>query len=545
MIKYEVYEGVFDMDFADTSATMIDATEKGRLRNIINNINMYSTNIKTVTELYTKVLEDDSVSYFLPKITQQDAFARHFPELFEYNEYGENLFNCQGEKDDRNSIFYHIVASVENASVQEIPISDWQLKVLKWAVFLHDVGKPYAKHVDSDGNVSFEGYEEKSVEVAARILSRLDFSMNEKNLILTLVKYHNNYLSAEEATTENLTFLARELNDDKELFFLLINVKDPDAKAKCTEAYNAFKLAKEKYSEFTDKYFDQKARKKIEIKAATVEGKRDKENEEPEENVQDEKITLKEIKEIIDEIITKKNVKVRYQPIIDLKMQNVYAYEVLTQISTSRKIKIDKLLEAAKDFNDYDKLQQVLFTNAVERFESVVNRESNMVMVNIDYDSYVHYVNKPRIYDMMSRNKVVIEFKNYENKDLTELQENIQTIHMQGGKVALDDFRLDKLTIEDMSYLDIDYIIPDMTYIKNISKDFEKQKYINSLITYTISKDINLIAVGVEDKRILDTLKLVGARLVQGYYFSKPLPEINMINDDIYNLLNSEEDQSI
>ena len=55
MIKYEVYEGVFDMDFADTSAVMIDATEKGRLRNIINNINMYSTNIKTVTELYKSI----------------------------------------------------------------------------------------------------------------------------------------------------------------------------------------------------------------------------------------------------------------------------------------------------------------------------------------------------------------------------------------------------------------------------------------------------------------------------------------------------------
>ena len=212
---------------------------------------------------------------------------------------------------------------------------------------------------------------------------------------------------------------------------------------------------------------------------------------------------------------------------------------------TDKKVKIDKLLEVAKDFDEYDKLQQVLFTNAIEKFESVVNRESNMVMVNIDYKSYVNYVNKPRIYDMMSRNKVVVEFRNYENKDLTELQENIQTIHMQGGKVALDDFRLDKLTIEDLFYLDIDYIIPDMTYIKNISRDFEKQKYIDSLITYTISKDINLIAVGVEDKKILDTLKLIGTRLVQGYYFSKPLPEINMINEDIYNLLNSEEDQLI
>ena len=545
MIKYEVYEGVFDMDFADTSASMVDATEKGRLRNVINNINMYSTNIKTVTELYTKVLEDNSVSYFLPRITQQDVFARHFPELFEYNEFGENLFNCQQNNGvDKYSVFYHIVASVENANVQEIPISDWQKKVLKWTMFLHDIGKPYVKQVDSEGNESFEGYEEKSVQLAARILSRLDFSMNEKNLILKLIKYHNTYVTIDEATTENLTFLARELNDDKELFFLLINVKDADMKARSTEAYNDFKVVKEKYYEFSDKYFDQGARKKIEIKSATTEGKTSEEVAE-EENAKDEKVTSKEIKEIIDEIITKKNVKVRYQPIIDLKTQNVYAYEVLTQVNTTKKIKIDKLLEVAKDFNDYDKLQQVLFTNAIEKFENVVNRESSMVMANIDYDSYVHYVNKPRIYDMMSRNKVVIEFRNYENKDLTEIQENIQNIHMKGGKVALDDFRLDKLTIEDMSYLDIDYIIPDMTYIKNISKDFEKQKYINGLITYTISKDINLIAVGVEDKKILDTLKLVGARLVQGYYFGKPLPEINMINDDIYNLLNSEEDQSI
>ena len=166
-------------------------------------------------------------------------------------------------------------------------------------------------------------------------------------------------------------------------------------------------------------------------------------------------------------------------------------------------------------------------------------------MVNIDYDSYVNYVNKPRIYDMMSRNKVVIEFKNYENKDLTSIQETIQTIHLNGGKVAFDNFTLKNLSIEDIYYLDIDYIIPDISYIKDIYKDFEKQKFINSLITYTISKDINLIAVGVENKKILDTLKLVGVKLVQGFYFGKPSPEINMMNDDLYKLLNTEGDQLV
>jgi EAL domain-containing protein (putative c-di-GMP-specific phosphodiesterase class I) len=542
MIKYEVYEGVFDMDFADTSATLVDAKEKGRLRNIINNLNMYADNVRTITDIYTNVFLDENISYFLPKITQQDVFMRHFPELFVYNQYGENLFNCQqNTKYHRYSVFHHIVSSIENANVTEISIADWQKKIIKWTMFLHDIGKPYVKTIAEDGTESFAGHDEKSVDLAERILSRFNFNNEEKKIILTLIKYHDKYLNVEDVTQENLTFLANELNNDRELFYLLINVKDADAKAKSTEAYNNFKIIKDKFYEFANSYFEQSSRKKIEIKESTIQGK------EAEEDVpeQYEKLTSKDIKEIIDEIITKKNIRVKYQPIVDLKTQSVFGYEALSQISSTKKIKIDKLLEVARDYNDYDKLQQVLFTNAVEQFENVVNRDSNVIMVNIDYDSYVNYVNKPRIYDMMARNKVVIEFKNYDNKDLTDIQETIQSIHLKGGKVAFDNFKLDKLTIEDICYLDIDYIIPDISFIKEIYKDFEKQKFINSLITYTISKDINLIAVGVENKKILDTLKLVGVRLVQGYYFGKPLPEINMMNEDIFNLLNKEEDQSI
>lgn len=543
MIKYEVYEGIMDMDFADTSATMVDANERGRLRNIINNLNMYADNKKTITDLYTKVLMDDNVSYFLPKITQQDVFMRHFPELFVYNQYGENLFNCQqNSKYHRYSVFYHIVSSIENANVTEISIADWQKKVIKWAMFLHDIGKPYVKTVAEDGTESFSGHSEKSVDMAQAILSRFDFTENEKNIICTLIKYHDMYLNIEEVTQENLTFLARGLNDDRELFYLLINLKDADAKAKSIEVYNDFKNIKQKYYEFANTYFDQSNRKKIQVNETKA---KEKEEEEDDSKDQDVKLTSKEIKDLIDEIITKKTVRVRYQPIVDLKQQCVHGYEALSQISTNKKIKIEKLLEVAKDYNDYDKLQQILFTNAVEQFENVVNRESNVIMVNIDYDSYVNYVNKPRIYDMMARNKVVVEFKNYENKDLTDIQETITGIHLKGGKVAFDNFTLDKMSIEDICYLDIDYLIPDMSYIKDIHKNFEKQKYINSLITYTISKDINLIAVGVEDQKILDTLQLVGVKLVQGYFFGKPSPDINMINDSIMQLLNSEDNQSI
>ena len=542
MIKYEVYEGVFDMDFPDTSATLIDAREKGRLRNIINNLNMYADNMKIITEIYTNVLLDENVSYFLPKITQQDVFMRHFPELYVYNEYGENLFNCeQNSKYHRYSVFYHIVASIENANVSEISIADWQKKIIKWTMFLHDIGKPYVKKVAEDGTETFAGHDEKSIDLAEAILSRFDFTENEKNIIYTLIKYHDKYLRLEDVTQENLTFLANELNNDRDLFYLLINVKDADAKAKNTEVYNDFKIIKEKFYEFANTYFTAENRQNIEVKKVKAKNQ----PEEVEGPIVEEKLTAKDIKEIIDEVITKKTVRVKYQPIVDLKTHEVYAYEALSQINASKKIRIDKLLEIAKGYDDYDKLQQILFTNAIEQFENVINRESRKIMANIDYTSYVKYINKPRIYDMMARTKVVIEFKNYENKDLTELQDTIQTIHLKGGEVAFDNFNLDKFSIEDLCYLDIDYIIPDMSFIKNINKDFEKQKYINNLVTYTISKDINLIAVGVENKNVLDTLKLVGVRLAQGYYFGKPSYDINMIKDDLDKLLNSEEDQLI
>ena len=74
MIKYEVYEGVFDMDFADTSATLVDATEKGRLRNIINNLDMYADNIKNflyitnMVKIYliaSKIVNTIDIVYFI------------------------------------------------------------------------------------------------------------------------------------------------------------------------------------------------------------------------------------------------------------------------------------------------------------------------------------------------------------------------------------------------------------------------------------------------------------------------------------------------
>jgi EAL domain-containing protein (putative c-di-GMP-specific phosphodiesterase class I) len=99
---------------------------------------------------------------------------------------------------------------------------------------------------------------------------------------------------------------------------------------------------------------------------------------------------------------------------------------------------------------------------------------------------------------MMKKSKIVVCFNNYYRKDLTEFQKTIDIIHENNGLVALDNFGIGSLETEDLSILNIDYIIPDISITKEILNNEKKQKYISDLVLYTMSRNINLVIVGVE-----------------------------------------------
>ena len=518
MGEYEGYEGVFDMDVADISASLMDAKELSRIRSIISSLKLYDENPHMLTEVYTNILCDDNVAFILTKVSQDPIFKKHFPEFY--------------------GVFKHILTTIESVGNPQIPIGDWQKKVLKWTMLLHDIGKPYVKAISEEGNESFIGHDEKSVELAKNILDRFEFTEKEKSVILKLIKYHDKFLNEGEITYDNMKFLAQELDESKELFYLLIDVKDSDAKAKSLEVYNKYKITKNKYIEFINSYFNSTAN-------VTTESQKKDTEENKEQNSQFEEMTQLELDNLINDVIDKKKIKSVYQPVIDLQNSNVYGYEVFTRIQSSKKVDIMEILNYAIEAGKNERIQQVLFINGVEDFEKIVNKESNILFVNTDLVSYEKYINKPRLYDMMAKNKIVVEFHNYEKQDLNKLENIIQSIHEHNGLVALDQFGTGTLTIDDINYLNIDYIIPDMSLIRGIIDDTEKQKYINDLVTFGVVQGSNIIAVGVETKEELDMLKKFGVKLVQGYYFSKPSNTIDMINSRIYKLLNQETDESI
>lgn len=528
--KMENLEDLYDTFLypEDIDKEIMDAREIMRVNNFIDKLKLYSNNKEELTNIYTSILMDDNVAYILTKLSQDKIFYQHFPEFYVFNEYGENLFNCQqNSKYHRYGVFKHILSTIENIGNAQSNYDDTQIKVLKWTMLLHDIGKPYVKIVAEDGSESFAGHDDKSVELGKEILSRFYFNEEETELILKLIKYHDRFINEGEITDDNMKFLASELDNNKDIFYLLLDVKDADARAKSIDVYNTFKILRAKYLEFITKYFVYNEENN------SIKEKTENDNKNENDDFKFQKMTNVELEQLLDSILTRKSIKSVYQPIIDLKKQEVCAYEVFTRIESKKRINILDFFNYAVETNKYEKLQQTLLINGIENFETISSKESRMLFVNADYSSYEKYVNKPRLYDMMGRNKIVVEFQNYDRVNVEKLQETINKIHQNGGLVSLDKFGINDNFINELNFINVDYITTDISVVKNIADDLERQKKLSDLVTLCLSKNINLLVVGVEDKITLEYVNKLGVRFVQGYYFAKPDFKIMNINTSV------------
>lgn len=61
---------------------------------------------------------------------------------------------------------------------------------LRWAAFLHDVGKPFTKIIDKDGRDHFYNHDKEGALLTAKILKNLRFDNKTVDIVTRLVKYH-------------------------------------------------------------------------------------------------------------------------------------------------------------------------------------------------------------------------------------------------------------------------------------------------------------------------------------------------------------------
>ena len=94
-----------------------------------------------------------------------------------------------------------------------------------------------------------------------------------------------------------------------------------------------------------------------------------------------------------------------------------------------------------------------------------------------------------------------------------------------GMRVLLDDFGLGFSNFGSMKILPIDTIKIDKSFIDEIAYDYKARQIVKTIIEFGRIMGIQTVAEGVEDAKQVETLKKLKCDIIQGFYFSKPMPK--------------------
>lgn len=241
-------------------------------------------------------------------------------------------------------------------------------------------------------------------------------------------------------------------------------------------------------------------------------------------------ITITEVKNAVDE----NKIFCYYQPIIDLKTNLVSHYEALVRMEDKNGNIITpySFLTAIEHTFVYTKLTKAVIDYNIEILKkySDIKVSINLKPADILNRSTVDYlVDIAKNKDIVSR----LFFEIIETEDLLAYEEILKVIGQLkkvGYKICLDDFGSGYSNFVYLLRLNIDYLKLDANLIKNINTDKVSFEVVKLILQFCKNMKIKTIAEFAENEDILNVLRYIGIDYGQGYYFSKPKPIEEFIN---------------
>ncbi len=276
------------------------------------------------------------------------------------------------------------------------------------------------------------------------------------------------------------------------------------------------------------------------ISNANLARKEAKKPENPNVVVYDESMgenLLKEVKYANDmeDAFRNREFQVYMQPKVDLKQHKIIGAEALIRwikpngemifpnefIPVFEKNKSITLL----DYFVYDEVCKYL-AGRMKRGESVVNISVNVSRVHLQtIDEMVHYVKS-----LLQRYEIspkYLEFELTETMSTEKVEDTIEMLnklHELGVKVSMDDFGSGYSSLNLLTKLPLDVLKLDKEFLKDFETDSDGKIIIPSIIDMAKKLKLEVVCEGVETKEQVEFLRNADCDIVQGYYYSKPVP---------------------
>ena len=100
----------------------------------------------------------------------------------------------------------------------------------------------------------------------------------------------------------------------------------------------------------------------------------------------------------------------------------------------------------------------------------------------------------------------------------------IKSLRNKGFQIEMDDFGSGYSSLNMLSDMPIDVLKMDMKFIRNIEESETDRRLVSLILDIARYLKVSVVAEGVETEKQLEILRNGKCDLVQGYYFSRPLP---------------------
>ena len=242
-------------------------------------------------------------------------------------------------------------------------------------------------------------------------------------------------------------------------------------------------------------------------------------------------------REDLNKFIDEKQVKFAFQPIVSATDGEIFAYEALMR-SMSDKIKsVGDIMRLAKSQSKLLDIENLTFEGV---FETVSKNAEKFKDKHIFINSIASTsIPEQRFYKLLDNyrntidySKIVVEIIESEEVDLNSLSIKQKLAGEIKAQIAIDDFGSGYATESWLLQVNPNFVKIDMSLIRDIDKDTERQSIVENILKYTKERKIKVICEGVETHQEMKQLINMGADFIQGFYLAKPDFEIKDINEE-------------
>ena len=231
----------------------------------------------------------------------------------------------------------------------------------------------------------------------------------------------------------------------------------------------------------------------------------------------------KELQKLLDDQL----LAYHYQPIYSAKDGSVFAYEALMRVNMPTLRTPDAVLNLAQQEHKLKEIERLTMLKSTEFYAALLQKKqvdpTAYLFVNSIADQWIDEEDQKRMEERFSDflSRVVIEITECNDIE-TEALEIKRRMKCFSGLFALDDYGSGYNGEKNLLAVEPKFVKIDISIIRGIDTDANKQRIVSNLIGYARENDIMVLAEGVETLGELHTVLKLGVDLLQGYVLARP-----------------------